>query len=218
MDGVPGERHPGLGAEAYQRPGLTTELRRIGPTRRSGLQSKPPDRDDAGFDAELSDVPIEHARGSDQPPSDCAHRHVHAGADPKGPDCADDRTERALDAEAGVHPVLDEGHERRDGQRALRTCGRGAPQDRGGCDHTGSPHGPGPSPAAGDTSNTVAAIRSALRPRTLAFAESRSTRRRALAKTFWGTATCRPPTRNATTPVTAAVAATTTAPPRSPPP
>src|SRR5213595_2328153 len=75
MDGVPGERHPGLGAEAYQRPGLTTELRRIGPTRRSGLKNKPRDRDDAGFDAELSDVPIEHARGSDQPACDRARRH-----------------------------------------------------------------------------------------------------------------------------------------------
>src|SRR2546422_5991033 len=64
MDGVPGERHPGLGAEAYQRPGLTTELRRIGPTRRSGLKNKPRDRDDAGFDAELSDVPIEQDRKS----------------------------------------------------------------------------------------------------------------------------------------------------------
>src|SRR5437899_1646906 len=99
MDGVPGERHPGLGAEAYQRPGLTTELRRIGPTRRSGLKNKPRDRDDAGFDAELSDVPIEHAGGSDQPASDRAHRRFQAGADTKGPDCADDRTERALDAE-----------------------------------------------------------------------------------------------------------------------
>src|SRR5213592_2204363 len=123
MDGVPGERHPGLGAEAYKRPGLTTELRRIGPTRRSGLKSKPRDRDDAGFDAELSDVPIEHARGSDEPASDRAQRRFHAGADTKGPDCADDWTERALDAEAGVDPVLDEGHERRDGQRALRTRG-----------------------------------------------------------------------------------------------
>src|SRR5256885_6927203 len=128
MDGVPGERHPGLGAEAYQRPGLTTELRRIGSTRRSGLECEPRDRDHAGFDAELSDVPIEHARGSDEPASDRAHRPFHAGADTKGPDCADDRTERALDAEAGVDPVLGEGHERRDGQRALRTCGRGAPQ------------------------------------------------------------------------------------------
>src|SRR5216117_3514716 len=216
MDGVPGERHPGLGAEAYQRPGLTTELRRIGPTRRSGLKSKPRDRDDAGFDAELSDVPIEHARGSDEPASDSAQRRFHAGADTKGPDCADDWTERALDAEAGVDPVLDEGHERRDGQRALRTCGRGAAQDRGGYDHPRGPHGPGPSPAAGDTSNTVAAIRSALRPRTLAFAESRSARRRAFATMFCGIAPCRRPRRNATTPVTVAVAATTTAPSRSP--
>src|SRR5438132_1399717 len=89
MDGVPGERHPGLGAEAYQRPGLTTELRRIGSTRRSGLKSKPRDRDHAGFDAELSDVPIEHARGSDEPASDRAHRPFHAGADTKGPDCVE---------------------------------------------------------------------------------------------------------------------------------
>src|SRR2546429_5702117 len=218
MDGVPGERHPGLGAEAYQRPGLTTELRRIGPTRRSGLKNKPGDRDDAGFDPELSDVPIEHAGGSDQPASDRRHRRFQAGADTKGPDCADDRTERALDAESGVDPVLDEGHERRDGQRALRTCGRGAPQDRGGYDHPGGPHGPGPSPAAGDTSNTVAAIRPALRPRTLAFAESRSARRRAFATMFCGIAPCPRPTRNPTTPGTPAGAPAPTPPPRSPPP
>src|SRR5207302_1533443 len=157
-------------------------------------------------------------RAGAPPATDRAHRRFQAGADTKGPDCADDRTERALDAESGVDPVLDEGHERRDGQRALRTCGRGAPQDRGGYDHPGGPHGPGPSPAAGDTSNTVAAIRPALRPRTLAFAESRSARRRAFATMFCGIAPCPRPTRNATTPVTAAVAATTTAPPRSPPP
>jgi len=65
MDRVPGERHPGRATEAHQGPRLTTELRRIGPTRRSGLKSKPRDRDDAGFDAELSDIPIEHAGGSD---------------------------------------------------------------------------------------------------------------------------------------------------------
>src|SRR5216683_3285700 len=199
-------------------PGLTTELRRIGATRRSGLEYEPRKREDPGLDAELSDVSIEHARGSEQRASERPHRHGEPRAETKGPHAPQDRTERALDAEAGVDAVLDQGHERRDRQRPLRTRGRCAPSDPGARDDCSGPHGPVPSPAAGDTSNTVAAIRSAFRPRTLAFAESRSARRRAFAATFSGiTPWCRC-TRNATIPVTAAVAATTSAPPRSPPP
>jgi len=106
---------------------LTTELRRIGATRRSGLEYEPRKRDDAGLDAELSDVSIEHAGGSEQRASERPHRHGEPRAETKGSHAAQDRTERALHAEAGVDPVLDQGHERRDRQRALRTRGRCAP-------------------------------------------------------------------------------------------
>src|SRR5207247_2292681 len=159
---------------------------------------------------------IEAALGAEERPTEGVHRHGEPRAETNGAHPPEDRTERALDAETCVDPVLGEGHERRDGQRALRGGRRGA-QYRAR-DHTGCPHGAVPSPAAGETSSTVAAIRSALRLRTLAFVESRSARRRAFAATFSGIAPCRRCTRNATTPVTAAVAARTSAPPRSPAP
>src|SRR2546428_3093379 len=174
MDGVPGERHPGRGAEAHQSPGLTTELCRIGSARRSGFEGEPRDRDDPGLHTELPHVAIEDALRAEERATEGAHRHGDPRAETNGAYPPEDRTERAFDAEACVDPVLGEGHERRDGQRALRGRGRGA-QDRAP-DHTGCPHRPVPSPAAGGPGTTGGPNPAAVGPPTPTVAESRSAR------------------------------------------